>query len=689
MANIVRLKRSSVAGKQPNVADLEVGELAVNLADGILYSKNTAGNIVVVGSATTSNVEEGINLYFTNTRAISAFTAGTGIIIDSNGLISSNVVSGGTPGGSNTQIQFNDDGSFGASANLTWNGTELFISGMANVTGNVVVGGTVTGNGISITTVSNTAPVGAEQGDIWINSDDGTQYIYFQDEDSSQWVELASYNNVEVNISGSNLTSVSSNIIPASNATFDIGSQSLRWNDVWLADSTIYIGNAKISANATSLVLTNSDGSPFTSGTGGGAVTSVANRTGDVVLTNADISGLTTANVVELNNLYYTNARVESYLTEGGYQTAANILANVEVGSNISGNTTADLNEGTNLYYTNARVESYLTEGGYQTAANILANVTVGSNISGNTTTDLNEGTNLYYTNARVEGYLTESGYQTAANILANVTGTPGGSNTQIQFNDDGSFGGSSNLTWDGSELSITGVADITGNLTVGGTVTGNGIPITTVSNIAPLNPEQGDIWIDPDTGVQLIYFSDGNSSQWAEMEASISISVTGSAVDLSAVNQNIIPSANVTYNLGSPDKRWKDLWLSNSTIHIGEVQISASGNTLQLPNSLQIGNVIISESEGSLQLPENISAATITATGNIAGNYLLGNGSLLTGIVTSGPATSDSGVFLNSNTITSNVVISNGYNGFSVGPVTQSSGVQVAVGAGSRYVVI
>lgn len=83
MATTFQLKRSSVEGKQPNVADLQVGELAVNLADGILYSKNTAGNIIVVGSSTTSNVTEGVNLYFTNTRAISA--------IETNELSSANI----------------------------------------------------------------------------------------------------------------------------------------------------------------------------------------------------------------------------------------------------------------------------------------------------------------------------------------------------------------------------------------------------------------------------------------------------------------------------------------------------------------------------------------------------------------------------------------------------------------------
>ena len=35
---------------------------------------------------------------------------------------------GGTPAGSNTQVQFNNAGSFGASANFTFDGTDLGVS---------------------------------------------------------------------------------------------------------------------------------------------------------------------------------------------------------------------------------------------------------------------------------------------------------------------------------------------------------------------------------------------------------------------------------------------------------------------------------------------------------------------------------------------------------------------------------
>lgn len=52
MTDIIKLKRSSVAGKRPTAAQLEVGELAVNLVDRILFTKD-ADDVVVelLGSA--------------------------------------------------------------------------------------------------------------------------------------------------------------------------------------------------------------------------------------------------------------------------------------------------------------------------------------------------------------------------------------------------------------------------------------------------------------------------------------------------------------------------------------------------------------------------------------------------------------------------------------------------------------
>jgi len=79
----------------------------------------------------------------------------------------------------------------------------------------------------------------------------------------------------------------------------------------------------------------------------------------------------------------------------------------------------------------------------------------------------------------------TDKGFKLVYSDGTNVTdvplGVPGGSNTQIQFNSSGSFGGSANLTWDGTNFIIDSegalrLGDTTGSEYVGikapGTVT-------------------------------------------------------------------------------------------------------------------------------------------------------------------------------------------------------------------------
>ena len=95
-----------------------------------------------VADLTTENVAEVTNLYFTNTRAVSALTGGTGIIIDSNGRITSSVTGGG---------------------------------GTASVT------------------ASNTAPSSPSQGALWLETDNGDVYIYY----SNSWVAINVPNYIE------------------------------------------------------------------------------------------------------------------------------------------------------------------------------------------------------------------------------------------------------------------------------------------------------------------------------------------------------------------------------------------------------------------------------------------------------------------------------------------------------------
>ena len=90
--------------------------------------------------------------------------------------------------------------------------------------------------------------------------------------------------------------------------------------------------------------------------------------------------GITTSDIGEGSNLYFTTARVDS---------------------RIGDLSTSDLSEGTNLYYTDAR---------FNTA------------FAAKSTSDLSEGTNLYYTDTRVGSYLTTNSYATQSYVNTQVS---------------------------------------------------------------------------------------------------------------------------------------------------------------------------------------------------------------------------------------------------------------------------
>ena len=68
--------------------------------------------------------------------------------------------------------------------------------------------------------------------------------------------------------------------------------------------------------------------------------------------------------------------------------------------------------------------------------------------------------------------------------------------------------------------------------------------------------------------------------------------SISSISLDLSAVNQSIIPDADVTYDLGSATYAWRDLYLSGNSIQLGSATITASGTALVLPAGTTVGGV-------------------------------------------------------------------------------------------------
>jgi len=111
-----------------------------------------------------------------------------------------------------------------------------------------------------------------------------------------------------------------------------------------------------------------------------------------------------------------------------------------------------------------------------------------------------------------------------------------------------------------------------TNDITVGN-ITGGGVR-TTSSSTPPATKSVGDIWYS--TGEDRIYryTSDGTTKAWLDITgADYTFDMTGEM----AITGNIIPTANVTYSLGSSAYRFKDLYLSGNTIYLGNTALSAT----------------------------------------------------------------------------------------------------------------
>ena len=57
MTTVIKPKRSFTSSAVPSVSDLEVGELAMNVADGKFYTKSNSSTIKEVGGASAVNIQ--------------------------------------------------------------------------------------------------------------------------------------------------------------------------------------------------------------------------------------------------------------------------------------------------------------------------------------------------------------------------------------------------------------------------------------------------------------------------------------------------------------------------------------------------------------------------------------------------------------------------------------------------------
>jgi hypothetical protein len=207
MAQTIKVKRSAVAGKAPTTSDLELGELGLNTYDGKLYAKKDDGTESIVElsgvsdsavtnakvasnaaiSGTKINPDFGSQNVTTTGTATAAALIPSGSSVPTNGvyLPSSNNVAISSSG--SERIRIGANGEIGLSgANYGTSGQVLTSAG----SGAAPTWSTVAGGGASVTT-SDSAPVSPSDGDLWYDSVGGRLYVYYDDGNTSQWVDAA------------------------------------------------------------------------------------------------------------------------------------------------------------------------------------------------------------------------------------------------------------------------------------------------------------------------------------------------------------------------------------------------------------------------------------------------------------------------------------------------------------------
>jgi hypothetical protein len=378
------------------------------------------------------------------------------------------------PGGSNTAIQFNDAGAFGGSNAFTFNKS----SNTTTITNLVVNSSANLGNVATLTIL------GGDNG--YFLQTDGTGNL--------TWAPGGNGGNGNGSPGGAN-TQVQYN----DSGNFG-GDPGFTYNEITNTLAVGYITVDTVTGNlnghASSATVANT-----VSNAAQPNITSLGNLlslnvSGNILSNNIEANGNVDAEFVNVSNTLYTYD-----LSATGYAslTTANVSANLTAGNANLGNlaTANFVNVSNTLTAASANVTGQFN-GNVLSISNSVStanlSVSINANISGNlnqsgpatfvNSSNVNLGN---ISNLHISGGI--NGYVLATNGAGNLywtagggggNGTPGGSNTQVQYNDSGTFGGSAFFTFNESTNNV----NIAGNLIANSFTMGSGVYEFSHSNV-------------------------------------------------------------------------------------------------------------------------------------------------------------------------------------------------------------
>ena len=519
----------------------------------------TGGNVLTAGTvAATGNVSGG------NIVTIGGVTATGNIsgfdITASNALIGNSlIISGNINGGNLNAVNAVTAGTtVTAAGNVT--AGNLITSGIASVTGNLTAGNLITSGNVDAT--------GNVSGDYFLGN---IRY--------ATGLQAAG-SNTEVQFNNNGVFGADSKFTfdSAGNGTMTVnyaGGGEIRTDFITACVNVTVYGAIESSGNIVSLL-------GDISAVSGNVIGANLVTAGQVLATgNVNGGNLVTSNGVFAGSADITGNAAAGNLTVSGTSALGNIVIS---GDNVTGNGRVTFNaagddvdfvfsgnNAANLLVVDSGADTVLINTGTPVTDSLLT-------VSGSSSMVIPVGNTSQRPISPVSGMIRFNSQLDQFEFYDNNSWTTAGVEFTViaseTFNGDGSttvFTLSSNQTTASCIVSINGVVQlpVTAYAVTGGTT----LTFTEA-------PAVGDVIEvrEITTTTTIMGISNGDASAQIEASAnSADIDVTG----------NLLPTANVTYNLGSPNSAWNDLYLAGNTIHLGPLRLEASdSNTFVVLNS-------------------------------------------------------------------------------------------------------
>ena len=454
------------------------------------------------------------------------------------------------------------------------------------------------------------------------------------------------------NVTGSNLTTsgltstkdfaitgnITGNLIPSANVTYNLGNPTNAFKDLYLSGNSIYLGSQTISSDASGISISSGNFSANNlSAANGITAGTVISAAGNITGGNLNAAGLSlSSNVVSnLNvtaNIASGNITSPGLISAAGNITGSNIIASAAVSAvsvSASGNITAGNINSNNLVGTNVTITS---SGTLNLAPS--GNVTVNSkNITNlaDPTQDQDAATK-YYVDSVAQGLDPK-----ASVALATAATLPA-----YTYNNG----------TDGVGATIT--ASSSGLLTIDGTVPVVSNRVLVKNETGANQPYNGIYTVTTNSaGAPYVLTRATDFNQSAEIPGAFTFVEEGSTnVDSGWVCTTNAPVVVGTTNITFTQFSSAGSYTANTAAGLSLIGLVFNAKVDNTTTAFDgSGNIVVKT--GAIFTTPNIGAATgtslsitgnvtggnlltaglVSVTGNVAGNYFIGNGSLLTGI--------------------------------------------------------